>query len=314
MRILALAATLALSGLAACSSQSGPQRAMETGIGFGDYQTYLQARTRNAASVPYSVPPEPARAETILPPASMPPPPAALAAVPRRYAPPAGSVTVAAAPVTVPAIAPVQPAATTVGRPLAAPISARVLPPPNAAPNPAPSAPAQTHANTETHASPASNAAIHTVRAGADFGTTPAFDQGPSVRTNLSDEQDFQAVSARETIASDRERLARQRAQYEVIEVNSVPDATVSGGPNIVAFALNTSNPPGTQVYRRLNPLRHMQWQSACLQFRNQDAAQEAFLANGGPQRDPGNLDPDGDGYACWWDPTPLRQAMAAAN
>lgn len=342
MRIKALAATLALSGLAACSSQSDPRSTIETGVGFGDYQQYLHARTSgtasSAGSVPYSVPPQQARAETVLPPASMPPAPSFLASVPQRAMPVS-----TAAPVT----APVQTAstATAVGRPLVAPMTTRILPPQTAAATASPTSvstrPAQGQAQAQVQAQPAqfaaappqplqrqapqrrgaggaspvTNASVQTVQASAAFGTTPAFDQGPdAVRTRLSDEQDFQAVSARETIASDRERLARQRAQYEVIEVNSVPDASVSGGPNIVAFALSTSNPPGTEVYRRLNPLRFAQWQSACLQFRNQDAAQEAFLANGGPQRDPGNLDPDGDGYACWWDPTPLRQAMATTN
>ena len=132
------------------------------------------------------------------------------------------------------------------------------------------------------------------------------------MRPGISDEQDFEAVAARETIESDRERLARQRAQYQVIEVTSVPAPGDAAGPNIVAFALSVQHAPGTEVYRRLNPLRWSRWENACLQFRNQDAAQEAFLARGGPQRDPDNLDPDGDGYACWWDPTPLRQAMAA--
>jgi hypothetical protein len=45
-----------------------------------------------------------------------------------------------------------------------------------------------------------------------------------------------------------------------------------------------------------------------------QDAAQEAFLAAGGPERDRNNLDPDGDGFACWWDPEPFRRAMRAGG
>ena len=47
---------------------------------------------------------------------------------------------------------------------------------------------------------------------------------------------------------------------------------------------------------------------SACRRFSNADEAQRAFLANGGPQTDRGGLDPDGDGFACSWDPTPYRQ------
>lgn len=287
MRNTSLAGTLALLGMAACSAGPNSYAAMTTGVGFGDYQRYLQSReTGRAGSVPYSVPPE-AQAAPLLPPAAMPATaPARIDAIPLRAAP-------------APAIS---------AQPLAAPmITAQPLAPmPAVAAAPVPLAPPPIQT--------ASVGTVRTVAAGAAFGTTPAFDAGPSLRSGVSDEQDFTAVSARETIESDRERLAQHRAQYQVIEVTSVPDASVSGGPNIVAYALSVSHAPGTEVYRRINPLRWARWENACLQYRNQDAAQEAFLANGGPQRDRDNLDPDGDGYACWWDPTPLRQAVATSN
>jgi len=142
------------------------------------------------------------------------------------------------------------------------------------------------------------------------FGTTPAFEAGPSVRPGISDEQDFNAVASRETIESDRARLDQQRAQYQIVSVDSVPDASVRSGPNVIDYALRTNHRVGEQQYRRINPLRWSRWENACLRFNNQDAAQEAFLAAGGPERDPNHLDPDGDGFACWWDPAPYRQAM----
>ena len=49
--------------------------------------------------------------------------------------------------------------------------------------------------------------------------------------------------------------------------------------------------------------------QKACLRYPTDDAAQEAFLKAGGPARDPKKLDPDGDGFACDWDPTPFQKA-----
>lgn len=308
MRFSALAGWLALTGVAACSANTGPVTPMETGIGFGSYQRYLQRHetSRAAGGAPYSVPPEPMRQAPILPPAVMPAAaPSTLDAVPVRYAPPPPApVPAQPLPATMPAMAPVPvaaaPLAPPVAPPLAAAVTARPLPPP--VPVAAPPAPA------------AEAPAVRTVRAGAEFGTTPAFDAGPSLRPTLSDEQDFEAVAARESIESDRDRIERQRQQYQVIEVASVPGAGTSGGPNIVAFALSVSHAPGTEVYRRLNPLRFARWQDNCLRFTNQDAAQEAFLSRGGPQRDPDNLDPDGDGYACWWDPTPLRQALAPGN
>lgn len=94
----------------------------------------------------------------------------------------------------------------------------------------------------------------------------------------------------------------------EIVQVASVPTGATAG-PNVMAYALNTRHAVGTQMYRRNHPLRWMRWEAACLQFVNQDAAQEAFLAAGGPERDPGHLDPDGDGFACWWDPQVYRQA-----
>ena len=125
----------------------------------------------------------------------------------------------------------------------------------------------------------------------------------------VSDEQDFQAVSARETIESDKARIERNRAQYQVDQPTALPQRTGDSGPNIVQFALSTSHPPGTQMYARskmgfTNPDR------ACAKFSSPDLAQEAFLAAGGPEKDRKGLDPDGDGYACAWDPMPFRTAL----
>ncbi len=121
----------------------------------------------------------------------------------------------------------------------------------------------------------------------------------------ISDEQDFAAVSQRETIESDAERLARNRAQYTVIQPTAVPERTQTG-PNIVAYALSTTHNPGTQVHSR-SALRFTDPQAACARYASPDLAQEAFLEAGGPERDRRGLDPDGDGFACAWDPRPFR-------
>ena len=128
----------------------------------------------------------------------------------------------------------------------------------------------------------------------------------------VSDEQDFDAVAARETIESDRDRLERQRQQYVFIPPQPVPQRDGASGPNIVEYALRSTNRVGEPVYRRSNPLRAQLWERACARFATQDQAQEEFLRRGGPERDPGNLDPDGDGFACWWDPAPFRNAVRA--
>lgn len=122
----------------------------------------------------------------------------------------------------------------------------------------------------------------------------------------ISDEQDFDAVAARETIESDAERIARNRAQYVVIQPGALPVRPGESGPNIVAYALATNHPPGVQLYRR-SGLRFTDPLVACARYGSSDRAQEAFLAGGGPERDRHGIDPDGDGYACDWDPRPFR-------
>jgi hypothetical protein len=140
-------------------------------------------------------------------------------------------------------------------------------------------------------------------------GNAPAGIQeesGEMVHSNagISDEQDFAAVAARETIESDAERIARNRAEYTVVAPTAVPERPSDTGPNIVEFALSTSHPPGTQMYDR-SSIRL--GGDGCARYASPDLAQQAFLEAGGPDRDRRGLDPDGDGYACAWDPRPFR-------
>jgi hypothetical protein len=131
-------------------------------------------------------------------------------------------------------------------------------------------------------------------------------ESGEMRRAGISDEQDFAAVSARETIESDAERLARARAQYQVVQPGALPERTGAAGPNIVAFALSTTHAPGTPMYRR-SAFGTRDPMANCGRYASPDLAQEAFLAAGGPERDPQRLDPDGDGFVCGWDPRPFR-------
>ncbi|MEM9812777.1 MAG: hypothetical protein AAF913_08910, partial [Pseudomonadota bacterium] len=64
----------------------------------------------------------------------------------------------------------------------------------------------------------------------------------------------------------------------------------------------------GTKVYNRPPFRDRSQTRSTCRRFANADDAQRQFLANGGPNTDRFNLDPDGDGFACDFDPAPYRQ------
>jgi hypothetical protein len=127
----------------------------------------------------------------------------------------------------------------------------------------------------------------------------------------ISDEQDFDAVAERESIESDAERIARQREAYTVIQPTALPERSGAGGPNIVEYALSTTNALGESIYRRTPFNAERRFARACGRYASADQAQEAFLANGGPERDRRGMDPDGDGFACFWDPTPFRTVRA---
>lgn len=131
-----------------------------------------------------------------------------------------------------------------------------------------------------------------------------------AVFAGISDEQSFSAVSSRETIESDKARIERNRAQYQVILPTALPQRRRSGGPNIVEYALQTNNPVGQPLYTRVNPLRGSLNARNCAKYASPDLAQQAFLESGGPDRDSKSLDPDGDGYACSWDPAPFRKVL----
>ncbi len=126
----------------------------------------------------------------------------------------------------------------------------------------------------------------------------------------ISDENDFQAVSQRETIQSDAQRIEQNRAQYQVVQPTVVPSRDGVSQPNIVQYALETRHPKGVRVYTRAGLNLTARSRRNCAQFASADLAQIEFLANGGPRRDRRSLDPDGDGYACGWDPAPFRTAV----
>ena len=136
--------------------------------------------------------------------------------------------------------------------------------------------------------------------------TTPAVSPD---NPGLSDENNFQAVAERQSIESDAERLERNRSLYKVIEPTDVPNRPGSNVPNIVLYALQTSNPVGEPLYNRAFASQS-RFDRNCARFQSSTEAQEQFLIKGGPKRDSLGIDPDGDGFACRWDPTPFRQAV----
>lgn len=134
---------------------------------------------------------------------------------------------------------------------------------------------------------------------------TPAADHA-----GISDEQDFQAVAQRETIESDKARIAQNRAAYQQIQPTALPERSPEAAKavDLVQYALNAPNRLGEAIYPR-SRIALVSSERACARYDSPEAAQQAFLAAGGPKRDRKNLDPDGDGFACFWDPTPFQKA-----
>ena len=149
--------------------------------------------------------------------------------------------------------------------------------------------------------------------AAAPRAATAGIPAAPAADAAISDEQDFQAVASRETIASDAERIDQNRSQYVVIEPTELPPRPDGTGASIVAYALATTNVPGQPLYRRSGIAAKARFDRSCTKDPSPDKAQEAFLDAGGPKRDRLGMDPDGDGFACYWDPRPFRAARGGA-
>jgi len=135
----------------------------------------------------------------------------------------------------------------------------------------------------------------------------------PQTVTNaggISGETNFDAVSAERSIESDAALIAQNRARYQVIEPEALPSRSGDTGPNVVQYALSTTHPIGTRIHNRVGINQEAKFRRNCAAYASPDQAQIDFLAKGGPQRDRLGLDPDGDGYACAWDPRPFRKAV----
>ncbi len=124
--------------------------------------------------------------------------------------------------------------------------------------------------------------------------------------TGISQENSFDAVTGQRSIESDAARIAANRAQYQVIAPQALPQRSETG-PNIVAYALANNHPVGTQLYKRSKFNAQNKYNRSCGKYAHLDQAQSDFLLAGGPKKDRNGMDPDGDGYACTWDPSVYR-------
>lgn len=125
----------------------------------------------------------------------------------------------------------------------------------------------------------------------------------------VSDEQDFASVVQRETIESDIQRIKENEDNLLIYDPIDHPEKT--GQSDVVSFALNTKHTPGTVLFSR-NTLffSRDQYLERCNAYIDSEAAQQAFLDAGGPEEDELKLDPDGDGFACSWNPVKYRLVL----
>lgn len=156
-------------------------------------------------------------------------------------------------------------------------------------------------------------AVLDATRSGSVQGVVNASPANPAPvqldNPGISDENDFSAVGSRRTIQDDAALRAQQQSQYQLIQPTAVPSRSGSSEPNIVDYALNTSHSVGSTQYRRTGLNAQARYQKNCAKYPSPDLAQTEFLEKGGPAKDRLGLDPDGDGYACSWDPAPFRMA-----
>lgn len=260
---------LSLAALAACQSPVPNDAA--GGVGFGDYATYQQQREAELTAQRNS------QMQTVQPPLADSSDPYAAPGAPATGAPSASELAQAGIG-----------GGQLGGEPMTA------MPPPAIAP--AASAPIG-----ELPAAPAATAAAPLP------GAEPV---QPQSHSGISDEQDFAAVASRETIESDKARMDQNKAQYQQVQPTELPERTDDSGAavDLVQYALNAPNRKGETIYPR-SRIALANSERACGRYDTPEAAQQAFMRAGGPQRDSKNLDPDGDGFACFWDPTPFQKA-----
>ncbi|MBC9245171.1 hypothetical protein H4P12_00225 [Paracoccus sp. 11-3] len=113
------------------------------------------------------------------------------------------------------------------------------------------------------------------------------------------------------TVATTSTVRANPNAPSQIVPDSMLPKTTTGPYPGstpvLVRYAFAQEHAPGTRVFARTAGSA-TQATRACASYQSADAAQTAFLAAGGPDRDPRGMDPDGDGFVCGWNPAPFRQ------
>ena len=111
----------------------------------------------------------------------------------------------------------------------------------------------------------------------------------------------------------EREEAAKKLAELKkkriVLQLNDKEKNIENSTVNLALYARMNKNKLGKKIYRR-HPILDIN-KPGCSQFGNGNTAQIFFLKNGGPKNDYYQLDNDGDGFACRWNPEIYRKIIA---
>ena len=113
----------------------------------------------------------------------------------------------------------------------------------------------------------------------------------------------------------EREQAAKRRKELKagrvVLEIDGKEKVGVKS-VNLAIFARSVPNKVGEKVYFR--NFLNTSAETGCKKFTSKNAAQIFFLQNGGPNNDYHNVDIDGDGFACKWDPEIYRKISSLSE
>ena len=102
--------------------------------------------------------------------------------------------------------------------------------------------------------------------------------------------------------------LLQARQKRIIIEAQPAEKLTKKPKINIALYARQTTNAVGEKLFNRIKIKQNKS--DPCLSFLSDDDAQRFFLKNGGPKMDFMNLDLNGDGFACDWNPIKYRNLI----
>ncbi len=107
-------------------------------------------------------------------------------------------------------------------------------------------------------------------------------------------------------------RLIELKEKRIVLQLDDNEKNIESSSVNLALYARTNQNKLGRKIYYR-HPILDIT-KPGCSQFSSGNSAQIFFLKNGGPKNDYYQLDNDGDGFACNWNPEIYRKISSVSE